>query len=372
MKEGKHLKIKTCDSGSLPNVGSAEQFLEGANRFSLNQKDELVEQFEKQVVESFLDKIRVGIEVPNYPQFRDMNEMFLSIMEGIEKISGGYLETAVPSLNPINSKIAEVFALEKNAQTIQEHARQPFEVRVCVTGPYTLASFFPYRDEGTFSRLGNVIAQLLEQNLFSNKHGKTSLVSVDEPSFGLMDDPLTDFGSRGRENLLNAWETIFRKIKTKNAQTMIHLHSTSNSLFWDADSLDVIDSHVDDPLVSMKTTGERLESRDKFLKASITSNDFDRLIKEKIAADSQEKLVESDLNEMVADAWTDIKHERVNPDSYLETVGTMKRRLVNVVDRFGAERVLYAGPECGLKGYPTYETAMECLRRVSVAVNSYK
>ncbi|MBN1785343.1 MAG: hypothetical protein JW815_06365 [Candidatus Bathyarchaeota archaeon] len=372
MKRGKHLKIKTSDSGSLPNVGSSELFLEGANRFSLNQKDELAEQFEKQVVESFLDKIRVGIEVPNYPQFRDMNEMFLSMMEGIEKISGGYLETALPSLNPIRSRIAEVFALERNAQTIQEHAGQPFEVRVCVTGPYTLASFFSYRDEGIFSRLGNVIAELLEQNLFSNKHAKTSLVSVDEPSFGLMDDPLTDFGSSGRENLLNSWETIFRKIKAKKAQTMIHLHSTSNSLFWEADYLDVIDSHVDDPLVTMKTTGERLESRDKFLKASITINDFDKLIKEKITADSQEKLAEPDLNERVADAWTDIKHKRLNPDSFLETVDTMKRRLANVVGHFGTERVLYAGPECGLKGYPTYETAMECLRRVSVAVNSYK
>ncbi len=364
--------IKSCDSGSLPGVGSAEQFLDGANRFSLDQKDELAEHFEKRVVESFLDKIRVGIQVPNYPQFRDMNEMFLSVMEGIEKIKGGYLETAVPSLKQNRSKIAEVFALEKNAQMIQEQAGEPFEVRVCVTGPYTLASFFPYKDEGTFSRLGNVITQLLEQNLFSNKHGKTSLVSVDEPSFGLMDDPLIDFGSRGRENLLSAWETIFRKIKSKNAQAMIHLHSTANSLFWDADFLDVIDSHVDDPLIRMRITGGLLESRDKFLKASITINDFDKLIKGKIAADSQEKLAESDLNERVADAWTDIKHERVNPASFLETVDTMKRRLANVVDRFGTERVLYAGPECGLKGYPTYETAMECLRRVSVAVNSYK
>lgn len=345
--------IKTCDSGSLPSVGSTEEF-------------------EKQIVESFLDKIRVGIQVPNYPQFRDMNQMFLSMINGIEKIKGGYMETAVPSLKTKGNKITEVSVIEENAQKIEEQAGEPFEVRVCVTGPYTLASFFPYRDEGTFSRLGNVITELLEQNLFSNKHGKTSLVSVDEPSFGLMDDPLTDFGSRGRENLLRAWETIFRKIKSKNAQAMIHLHSTSNPLFWDADSLDVIDSHVDDPLVRMRTTKELLEKRDKFLKASITSNDFDRLIREKIAADSQKKLAESDLNQRVADAWTDIKHGRVNPDSFLETVDRMRSRLNYVVDRFGAERVLYAGPECGLKGYPSYETAIECLRRISTAVTSYK
>jgi 5-methyltetrahydropteroyltriglutamate--homocysteine methyltransferase len=350
--------IKTCDSGSLPQVGSAEQFLDGAKRFSLNQKDETA--------------IRAGIDVPNYPQFRDMNEMFLSMMEGIEKLDAGYLETATPSLKSDRGRVAEVLAIEANSQMIQEQAGEPFEVRVCVTGPYTLASFFPYRDENTFSRLGNVITQLLERNLFSNKHGKTSLVSVDEPLFGFVDDPLIDFGSSGRENLLNAWETIFRKIKSKNAQTMIHLHSTSNPLFWDADSLDVIDSHVDDPLIQMKKTCELLESRDKFLKASVAINDFDALIKKRLAADSGEKVAESDLNERVADAWTDIKHGRINPETFLETVDTMKNRLAYVIDRFGAARVLYAGPECGLKGYPTYENAMECLRRVSSALDSFE
>jgi 5-methyltetrahydropteroyltriglutamate--homocysteine methyltransferase len=364
--------IKSCDSGSLPSVGDSEKFLDGSKRFSLRQKDASTEYFEKHVVESFLDKIGVGIDVPNYPQFRDMNEMILCMMDGLEKLKEGYLETAVPSLMTDNSQIPEVLAIEQNSQLIQEKAGKPFEVRVCVTGPYTLASLFPYRNEGTFSRLGNVISQILENNLFSNKHGKTSLVSVDEPLFGLMDDPHIDFGSKGRENLLAAWETIFQKIKSKNAQTMIHLHSTANPLFWDIASLDVIDSHVDDPLIRMKKTGELLESRDKFLKASLAVNDFDILIKENIVADSQDKLAESDVNERIADVWTGIRNGTVDSEKFLETVDTMKGRLVKVVERFGAEKVLYAGPECGLKGYPTYEIAFECLRRVSSAVKSFE
>jgi len=152
---------------------------------------------------------------------------------------------------------------------------------------------------------------------------------------------------------------------------MIHLHSTANPLFWDVDSLDVIDSHVDDPLHQMKKTGELLESRDKFLKASVAVNDFDTLIKKRIVTDSPEKLAESDLNERIADAWTDIKHGRINPEIFLESVDLMKSRLVKMVERFGVERVLYAGPECGLKGYPTYETALECLRRVSSAIENF-
>jgi len=38
-------------------------------------------------------KILAGIDVPNYPQFRDMNEMFLQIIDGIERIREGYVET---------------------------------------------------------------------------------------------------------------------------------------------------------------------------------------------------------------------------------------------------------------------------------------
>ncbi len=362
--------IKSCDSGSLPSVRDSAKFLEGAKRFSLRQKDASAEYFEKCVVESFLDKIGVGIDVPNYPQFRDMSEMILSMMDGLEKLKEGYLETTIPSLKTDNSQVPEVLAIEQNSQLIQEKAGKQFEVRVCVAGPYTLASFFPYRDEGTFSRLGNVISQILENNLFSNKHGKTSLVSVDEPLFGLLDDPHIDFGSRGRENLLAAWETIFSKVKFKNAQTMIHLHSTANPLFWDVKSLDVIDSHVDDPLIRMNKTGDLLESRDKFLKASVAVNDFDTLIKEKIVSDSQKKLAESDVNERIADVWTGIRNGTVDSEQFLETVDTMKGRLVKVVERFGAERVLYAGPECGLKGYPTIENAFECLRRVASVVKS--
>jgi methionine synthase II (cobalamin-independent) len=84
------------------------------------------------------------------------------------------------------------------------------------------------------------------------------------------------------------------------------------------------------------------------------------------------QLSESDLNERIAGAWADIRHGRVNPRIFLESVELMKGRLAEVVDRFGEDRVLYAGPECGLKGYPTYETALECLRRVSTAVESFK
>jgi len=356
----------------MPFKGEPTKFLEGAKTYGQNRKDESAKCFEKSLVESFIDKLKTGIDVPNYPQFRDMNQMFMSMMDGIQKIDSGYLETENASLRADNNKIAEVLAIEQNSQIIQEKTEKNFELRVCITGPYTLASFFPYRNEKTFIRLGNVIAQILDCNMFSNKHGKTNLISVDEPSFGLVDDPLIDFGSQGREYLKKAWEKIFQTIKSKNAQSMIHLHSTSNPIFWDIPSLDVIDSHVDDPIHQMQKTRKLLESKDKFLKASMTVNDFDKLIRQKIVAESKQKQSDSDVNEKIAVTWTDIKKQKVNPDIFLETADTMKKRISDVVERFGEDRILYAGPECGLKGYPTYKNALECLRRISTAVSTFK
>jgi methionine synthase II (cobalamin-independent) len=292
------------------------------------------------------------------------------MMDGVERVKGGYLETKIPSIKPDGNNIPEVMVIKKNSQMIYEKKKETFETKVCVTGPYTLSSLFLHRNNEIFSRLGKIISQIVEDNFFSEKHGKVSLVAVDEPVFGLQDDPLIDFGSEGRENLRNAWESIFHKAKSKNAQTLLHLHNTADDLFWETESLNVIDSHVDDPIYQTKKTKERLESTDKFMKASISIADFDSLIKKRIVTTSRKKMTELAINEGVAEVWTSITSRKTDPEIFLEKHNTMKKRLIETVDRFGVERVPYAGPECGLKGFPTYKFALEYLRRASSTVRS--
>ena len=363
--------ISSCDSGSLPFNGDVSKFLDGAKDFGNQTNDNSADYFKKIVIESFLDKIRVGLDLPNYPQFRDMSQMILDMIDGLEKLKEGYIETSVLTLKP-NNILPEIAVLEKNSKLIEEKAEKSFEVRVCITGPYTLASFFPYKNEETFTRLGLVISQILEKSLFCNRYGKTVLVSIDEPLFGLMDDPLIDFGSDGRENLRKSWETIFCIAKSKNIKTMIHLHSTANPLFWEISNLDIIDSHVNDPLIQMKKTRELLESEDKFLKASLAINDFDILIKKKIVSSSKEKIIESETNQEIANTWSLIQKGKIDPLQFLETSKIMEKRLFEIIGRFGPERIQYSGPECGLKGYPTYETALECLRRISKITKNFR
>jgi 5-methyltetrahydropteroyltriglutamate--homocysteine methyltransferase len=359
--------IKSCDVGSLPSIDDERVFLEGATSSRISAK-ESVRDFEKKVTEALLDKVAAGIDVPNYPQFRDMNQMFLEMIDGVKKTKGGYVETGILSLEAGKSHIPEVSAIRNASPEIYEKIGKPLELRICVTGPYTLSSRFIYRDSEVFTRLGDVISQIIESSVFGGKYGGVVLVAVDEPTFGLLDDPLIDHGSDGRENLRKAWNSIFQKASPKGVQTCLHLHSTVDRLFWEVESLNIIESHVNDLFYHPKRTRELLESTDKLLKASICITDFDRLIRNRIVAESKQELNELSVSQRISETWKDITYKKLDPKTFLEDEKTMQERLIRIIERFGAERVPYAGPECGLRSFPTYESSLECLRRVSKTV----
>ncbi len=358
--------IESCDSGSMPFIGDIKRLLAGAQDYG-QATNESTLFFEEKVVSVFIDKAKAGINVPNYPQFRDMNQMFIDIIDGLSKVNGGYIETATLTPRAEKGSIPEAQAIKNHSKNIDEKLGQPFKLRVCITGPYTISSVFAFKDKNTFTRLGNVLAQIAETNIFNNKHGSVKLVSVDEPVFGFIDDPLLDHGSEGRENLLKAWETIMHKINAKGAQTCLHLHNTSDELFWQTNSLNIIESHVNDPLYQTKRTKEQLEATDKFLKAGIAVTDFDQLIRNQIINAATQKLNDAAINEKIADVWKNLKAGRADPTAYVESTETMKHRLKDTIERFGENRITYAGPECGLRSFPTYETALECLKRTSSA-----
>jgi len=365
--------ILTYDVGSIPFFGDFEKFSNGSKVNSIfNLLDNLGnysndrKYFEKKVVDCFIDKIKTGLSIPNYPQFRDMSEMFLNQIEGVEKVAEGY--RAFDKISCINKKleIPEMNVIKENSREISEIIGKPSHVKMCVTGPYTLASMFINRQIHLLRQLGDVISKIIERNVFFGKFGQVVLISVDEPFFGLTDDPLLDYGSTGREELLMVWETIFHKIKSMNIKSIIHLHSTTNELFWNIKSLDIIESHVNDSLYSSIRTKEHLKERDKLLKATIGVTDFDSLIRTHEL--SRETIDEITLNQRIGDIWKQIKNGGIDPVIFLEDKHLIYNRLKRIVDRYG-ERVSYAGPECGLTSFPNYNCALENLRRISQVVN---
>ena len=352
--------VQSCDVGSLPYTGDQKKLQKSADQLRINYRDASARFFENTVVNAFIDKLKAGIQVAAFPQLRDMNEMFISTLAGLKRVNGGFMEVEHISLKSGHPKLPEIIAIEKNAKKIADSTGNPFQLRIGITGPYTLGSFFPYRTSQTYEQLGELLSKIVEDNVFATKEGRVTLVSIDEPLFGFVDDPSIDKGTEGRESLLKAWTTMTSKTQSRNVQSCIHLHSTSDDLFWEIESLNVIESHVDDPLYKMRNTEELLEKKDKMLKVSVAKTDFDQLIRESLGIKASESAT--------ANVWKGISRGELKPEAFLESSGVMKKRLVDIINRFGEERVVLAGPECGLWGFPTYSSAIECLNNASLAV----
>jgi len=362
-------QIKSCDVGSLPFSGNLAKFLEGASQSESSCNDDASSYFCSKVVTSFLDKAQTGINIPYYPQFRDMNHMFLELIDGIEKLKKGYVESKDMSLKATGKSIPEVNVIKENSRQISEVLGHSFELGVCITGPYTLSSQFAVRDTSLFLRLGRLISQLVKNTVFNNKHGRVSLISVDEPIFGFLNDPLIDPDCEGRENLKKAWEFVTHasKANSSSAQTCIHLHSTADKLFWEVESLDVVEAGMKNFLYQSKETKKLLEAYDKFLKATACTTNFDELIREKAITSHQQN---ADINQEIKENWKKILNGQLNATIFLEDTALIRKRILDIANRYSPERVPYASPECGLKGYPTYECALECLRRVALAAKT--
>jgi len=359
--------IESCDAGSMPFVGDFDKFLEGASRYA-RATSESTSFFESKIVSGFIDKAKAGITVPNYPQYRDMTQMFIDMINGLTKVNGGYAEVDTLTLKTGQALIPEIQAIKNQSRKIHEELGQPYKLRTCITGPYTLSSLLAYKDKHAFTRLGNILAEIAETNIFNNKHGTVKLVSVDEPLFGFVDDPLLDHGSEGRENLLQAWQTIMHKIQTEDALTILHLHNTTDELFWQVRSLNIIESHVQDPFYQSERTKKQLEATDKCIKASIAVTDYEQLIRKHITTEAG-KLNDVAINEKVAETWKNLKARKLDPTTFLDTVDVMKQRLTQIIERFGENRTPYAGTECGTWSFPTYQTAIEYLKRVAEATH---
>ncbi len=367
--------METYDIGSLPFEGDFAKFLNGAEGIDpllalLHPSDtsESGHYFEEKVVGGYIRKVQTGIDVSNYPQFRDMNQMFLDMLSGIEKTTAGYVSKGDIRILADRAEIPEVTALKNNAKYISEKTGRPLRLKICVTGPYTLASSFSDRGSELFPLLADSIAKVVEANVFQGKYGGVEIVSAEEPLFGLVDDPLLDFGGGGRESLLRAWERVFGAAKARDARTAYHLHSTANELFWEVKAADIVESHVDDMLYRSSKTRSLLEKKDKLLKASIAITVFDTLLRQYFTR--TEHVNEAEIMEKIGSTWTAMRKGDQPPLQFFESVGTMHARLREIVKLVGAERVAYAGPECGLRSFPTYDSALELLRRVSTAAHS--
>jgi 5-methyltetrahydropteroyltriglutamate--homocysteine methyltransferase len=362
----------SSDIGSMPAKISNEVIWSGARKTNsllplLGVGTDDYEIFKEELIDSFIDKLKAGVDVPNYPQFRDMNEMFFTLLDGIEK-NGGALIAQGSVKSKIGVAIPETEIIKQESSRIKdESGADRVKVKACVTGPYTLASLFQYKSPSLYEELGHSIASILRESIFSNRSAELCHVSIDEPVLGFLNDPLLDYGSDGRESLRNAWEEIAYTGASHGLDVSMHLHNTSENLFWEVEHLGILASHVSDPLYTQESTKQRLEDTDKFLWAAVSITQYDTLIQKHYEAEGYT----GNMPEKIGEVWTAIRKGDINPFLFLEERDLMRNRLKKIIQCFGSERIAYGSPECGLSSFPGYEVALECLRRASGIISEF-
>lgn len=353
--------MKSVDVGSLPFQGDEGALKRGAAG-GLEQ-----EYFEKVVVDYFVAKLRAGLDVATYPQLRDMCYMFLDELNGLIKVDGKY--AVVEVIKPKRKSIPEVDAVFKHSKKIFEDVGEPFSMRVCVTGPYTLSSFLIEPDPEQTLSLGEALSQILEGSLQRSRYGSVEVLSLEEPLFGVVDDPRLDYAGEWSETLLKAWDKIFYAASSRGVVCAMHLHSTSNRIFWDISRLDVIEAEADDHIFRSEKTRSLLEKYGKRLKASICLTDPNRLVDK--AAERIPRYSSLPREQRVGQIWADIKRGSVDPKILLESEDEMRSRLKQIVSLVGLKNVPCAGPECGLKWFFSLDVALHYLKRCSEVVKRF-
>ncbi|HEX7445503.1 MAG TPA: methionine synthase [Methanothrix sp.] len=291
------------------------------------------DQYLQLVRDVLAQKRSAGVEVPTYPQFRDMIRMFMDLIEDPELTESPYL------IKREHAKIMELQAVPPGQG-----------VRVCVTGPVELyiSAFGATSYTDILYNLAESVARFLAE---ARREGKMSVASIDEPSLGM------------NSNIVFSEDEICRALEIASSPCIgldceVHLHSPLyaetcarvpgiNILGVESaahpDYLKLIDKKI-------------LDETDTYIRAGIARTDI--------------LSMSSRLNEQYGiNLWNDmIRLEKEILD--LESPLVMKKRLVEAYGQFG-DRIRATGPDCGLGSWPSQDLAGRILTNCSAAVKSF-
>ena len=279
-------------------------------------------------------KSRVGVEVPTYPQFRDMIRMFMDDIENPAYADDPYL------IKKEHARIMELEAVPAGR-----------DVRVCVTGPVELyisvfgATHYP----DILNNLAKSVARIFSATL---EEGKMSVASLDEPSLGLNSNIVFS-----EDEILDALHIASSPCHEMDCE--VHLHSPLYAeICARVPGISIVGiesaAHPDYlQLIDKKV----LEDTDSYLRAGIARTDI--------------LSMSALLNEQLGvNLWQDMPRlereilERESPQ-------VMRKRLDRVHAKFG-DRLRATGPDCGLGSWPSQELAGKLLANCAAAVRSFR
>ncbi|MGD0027501.1 MAG: hypothetical protein ABSC91_01010 [Candidatus Bathyarchaeia archaeon] len=288
----------------------------------------LSENFYSVVVESFRRKCAAGLDVVNYPQLYDMHGQLTDVIS-VAMERGTYVVDAQDAIIP------EVFVIGEEASRLYEEFGKKILLRVCVAGPLELylrlVGTVPYED--ILLMLAETVKRFAENSVLDSKYVKTEVVSLDEPSFGFLDV------SASRDVILNVLEKAF---SFGGVTKQIHIHSSLKAPeVLDVKGLNVVSLEFAASPKNLEGLSKKaLDEADKYVRVGVARTDVDSI---------RAELYDRGITRPTVD-------QLVDPEE------TIRKRFAAASQKYG-ERLLFAGPDCGLGGWPSQEAAELLLKR---------
>ncbi|MHA1944035.1 MAG: hypothetical protein ACW96M_06540 [Candidatus Thorarchaeota archaeon] len=354
-------RIRPIDVGSFPLNADLDQYLQGAlevERHGGSVDNENANYFISKHNSTFERKAAAlgpDVSVTSYAQCRGMIDQFLlpvvrqvtgltrqqksinSSFGEITKEDAQAVAVAIATGNePLSGDdvhFAEIIALQTGAENLSKRLGvRRISYKACITGPLELslnlqrlAGFPRTYDEKLVEYFTKVVKAFVSNSVVTSNYLFPEVVTMDEPAFGLegFGDFFTDTSSDPRsEHLISCWNEIY-KIVPSDCYRGIHLHASPSETSFNAD-WNLLEAHV-----GVYVKRQWMEDYDKFIRAAIVRTDGPTI----------------DQNDDVKDAWKEILSG--NYEKYLQTNSEMERHLQETINRYGIERVPFAGPECG-------------------------
>ena len=294
----------------------------------------LLKNFYEVVVDSFLKKLKTGLDVANYPQHYDIYKQFA---EPIQKA----MERGTYIIDEKEAIIPEVHVIHEEAKRIYESLGRKIALRVCVTGPLELY----LREVGTtlykdvLFMFAETVRRFAKNSILNSKYIKTEVVSLDEPSFGFHEI------SADKDTIVEVLEKALNF--EGDVQKHIHTHSPTRIMdILEVKNLNVVSiEYAASPRNLECISKSMLERMDKYIRVGISRTDIDSIIAE---------LYERGITK--PETW-----------QLVEDKETIRKRFEKAKGKF-EERMTFTGPDCGLGGWSTQEAAQLLLERTVKAV----
>lgn len=295
-------------------------------------------------------KIDAGVDVPTYPQFRDMNQMFLEI------INDESAQEEPLIVRKDRARIMELSAIEDTGAQYLKKTGKKLNIRLCVTGPIELylKQFGGTAYKDVLNAFAASIDRFVSNSIDNAKQFRITVISIDEPSIGI--NPQIMFND---SDMIEALTLATKTSGLNKIDTEIHLHSPLHyKLICRVPSIGIIGvesaaspSYLD--LIDKKDLGDY----DKFLRIGVSRTDIFGMA--------------SVLNEKYnTNVWKEpAKLDEIT--TQMETPQIIAKRLQKAYSIFG-DRIKYAGPDCGLGSWPSQELASNLLKNTGAGIKEFQ